>query len=397
MCTVYSMLNIIGGTYIEKCREPNYYAIFGSGLRAAIALADKGFSIKFNSCVGDADNETIGSICNTFQIMANLVSIEKTISFVYDQPLAKPKTHSVQVKKTVLEINREDCDHVLYYGMIEATCQVNANYLVYDPQNGVSFKDTGSNAKHLAIILNKQEAVHFYGADDTEDLNIIGKKLIESEDAEVIVIKNGSHGALIIDKESIQTIPVFRTDTVWPIGSGDIFSAVFAWKWIEEKLPPREAVYLASLYTAFYCETKDIPLPTTPKDYEPLMPKKAKKRVYLAGPFFNMGERWLISELRKALLDFDNLVFSPYHDVGIGSTQNIVDQDIEGIVNSDVMLAVVNGLDSGTLFEIGYAIALGKKVIVMAENISDEDLLMLKGTKCEITDDFSTAIYRTSW
>lgn len=391
------MLNIVGGTYIERCRDPNSYEIFGSGLRAAMALAEKGFNIQFSSCVGEKECETVSSNCNTFNITTSFQSIKKTISFNYDHPLAKPNVFPYLPDKPEIVLNSIVADNILYYGLIEATVKVIGDYVVYDPQNRISFKNTHSTARHLAIILNKKEAVYFCGLNDTEDLKEIGKSLLVNENAEVIVIKNGSQGALVIDDAGVYEIPVFRTNSVWPIGSGDIFSAVFAWKWIEEKLLPKDAAYFASLYTAFYCETKDIPLPSIPKDYEALSINSDKKKVYLAGPFFTMSERWLIKELRKSLIDFGNLVFSPFHDVGLGSTQTIVDQDIEGIVNADVLLAVVSGLDPGTLYEIGFAKALNKKVVVLAENITPEDLLMLSGTGCEITNDFSTAVYKASW
>jgi nucleoside 2-deoxyribosyltransferase len=49
------------------------------------------------------------------------------------------------------------------------------------------------------------------------------------------------------------------------------------------------------------------------------------------------------------------------------------------------------------VFEIGYARALGKPVVVFAQNVSEESLKMLEGTECDICDDFVTAIYRTAW
>jgi len=391
------MLNIVGGTYIERCLEPISYKIFGSGLRASIALSGKEISIQFNSCVGEKELETASSLCNTFNIKASFLQIEETISFIYDHPLSSPEVYPNVPDNPAIVLDPIDSDIILYYGMIEATAKVNGTYVIYDPQNYINFKSTGSTAKHLAIILNRKEAIYFYGSKDSEDLHKIGKALLDAEDAEVIVIKDGSNGALVVENSGYSTIPVFKTDSVWPIGSGDIFSAVFAWKWAEEKLPAKEAAYIASLFTAFYCDTQDIQLPNKPRHYDALPKIADKKKVYLAGPFFTMGERWLIQELRQALIDFGNIVFSPFHDVGLGSSPTLVQQDIEGIINSDVLLAVFNGSDPGTLFEIGYAKALGKKVVVIAENASSQDLFMLVGTGCEITYDIATAVYKTSW
>ena len=110
-----------------------------------------------------------------------------------------------------------------------------------------------------------------------------------------------------------------------------------------------------------------------------------------------MAERWLINELRDKLLEFGNRVFSPFHEVGNGLPHEVVAPDIAGIREADVVLAVATGLDAGTIFEVGFARALGKRVVVFAENTTEHDLTMLIGTDCEITDDFATAIYSTSW
>lgn len=75
----------------------------------------------------------------------------------------------------------------------------------------------------------------------------------------------------------------------------------------------------------------------------------------------------------------------------------MVEKDIEGLKNSEVIFAIVDGVDSGTLFEIGYAIAEGKKVIAFAQNETEESLKMLEGTNCEIVKDLTTAIYKTYW
>jgi nucleoside 2-deoxyribosyltransferase len=391
------MLNIIGGTYIERCREPSRREIFGSGFRAAIALADKAIDIKFSSCVGEKDIETVTSICNTYEIVNNFKLLDKTIIFYYDHPLVKPKILDKSNDIIDLVVEHSSDDNILYYGMIEATSTVNGNYVVYDPQNWVSFKNTKSTANHLAIILNKQEAQNLYGNENEKDLSLIGERILALENAEVVVIKDGTCGAFVIEKGGAQRVPVFETEKVWPIGSGDVFSAVFAWKWIECGLPASQAAYYASSYTAFYCETCDLPLPEDVPNYKPIPEHSNGRKIYLAGPFFTMGERWLINEFRNTLRHFGNIVFSPYHDVGVRLDQDVVDKDITAIFNSDLLLAIANGLDAGTLFEIGYARAKGKRVVVFAENVSEEDLLMLKGTECEITNDFSTAVYIASW
>lgn len=61
------------------------------------------------------------------------------------------------------------------------------------------------------------------------------------------------------------------------------------------------------------------------------------------------------------------------------------------------MLAIADGLDSGTIFEVGYARSRGIPVVMYAENVSPEDLKMMDGTDCFLRDDFVSAIYQTAW
>jgi nucleoside 2-deoxyribosyltransferase len=395
------MLNIIGGSYIENCIDPPYHELYGSGLRAAAALANKGFKIKFHSCICKELEALAILKSSTFGYTYDYSIISKTIEFDYYHPLSKPIP--IINENSITQFNNIRGENILYYGMIEAIARINGDYVVYDPQNHKSFIDTGSSAKHLAVILNKKEALSLSKIDD-HDLTSIGKDLLMSENAEIIVIKNGVHGALVFEGRNVYEIPVFKTNTVWPIGTGDVFSAVFAWKWMIEKNSAYQSAYQASQFTAQYCQSKQLPLSNTYNTLEKIEIEKKIKNIYLAGPFFTIAERWLINELRNILIDFGNTVFSPYHDVGIIDScniktlsSNIADKDLEGLSGCDAVLAIISGLDAGTLFEIGYAKSLNKKIVILAQNVNTNDLTMFIGTGCEITNDFSTAIYSVSW
>ena len=66
-------------------------------------------------------------------------------------------------------------------------------------------------------------------------------------------------------------------------------------------------------------------------------------------------------------------------------------------MKSRAVFAVVDGLDAGTMFEVGYARALDIPVIACVQAEQEEDLKMLDGTGCKIFDDFVTAVYHTAW
>ncbi|MDD4697647.1 MAG: PfkB family carbohydrate kinase [Fermentimonas sp.] len=397
------MFNIIGGSYFENCKEPNRRDFFGSGIRGAAVLSNKGIDILFYSCVSEKHISTAKYSSKLFGYNYKYLLVPETIEFDYYHPLSKPFIINYDKNKPINEIIIDNESDFLYYGMLEANAKINGNYVVYDPQNHRSFKDTGSTAKHLAIILNKKEA-HLLAKTNSKDLRRVGNKLLESENAEVVVIKNGSSGALVFHGDNIQEIPVFRTDRVWPIGSGDVFTAIFSWQWIIEKKNPFESALYSSMQTACFCQSNILPIVEPLVSLKPIEIKKSVKRVYLAGPFYTLSERWLINQLRNSLIDFGNKVFSPLHDVGIidpsdiyTESKDISEKDLAGLDKCDVVLAVFSGMDAGTLFEIGYAISKNKKVVILSENVNNNDLTMFIGTGCEITDDFTTAIYKTSW
>src|SRR3546814_19719315 len=74
-------------------------------------------------------------------------------------------------------------------------------------------------------------------------------------------------------------------------------------------------------------------------------------KVYLAAPFFDLAQRWLFEEARSNLLDMGAQVFSPVHEVGPGPASIVAPEDIAGLEAADVVFAVLNGVDPGTIFE----------------------------------------------
>jgi len=228
--------------------------------------------------------------------------------------------------------------------------------------------------------------------------------LAAQQGAEVVVLKMGPKGALVYHDGAHHLVPAYATSRVWKIGSGDQFAANFAYAWMEECRPPVEAAERASRATAFYAQHRGYPTVAELDAFAPAPLVVSKNyeegrvpTVYLAGPFFTLGQLWVVEQARNCLRDMGLRVFSPYHDVGHGPAELVVGQDVEGILQSDVVLAIGDGLDSGTIFEAGYARARGIPVVFYAENESQEDCKMMEGTDCFLCDDFVSAIYRTVW
>lgn len=152
-------LTIVGGTYLELCTEPLSQELYGSGLRAAAALSRNVPGIKFISCVGPDYLPMAAAVARAFNFSASFEALAETVKFVYYHPLSVPAIYpesALAEKKVLMPPVRADA--VLVYGQIEAQVSVAGNYVVYDPQNHVPWRETGSQAQHLALVLNSHEA-----------------------------------------------------------------------------------------------------------------------------------------------------------------------------------------------------------------------------------------------
>ncbi len=150
---------------------------------------------------------------------------------------------------------------------------------------------------------------------------------------------------------------------------------------------------------ARYVETRGVQVELAGLEDRVAQPAAVSGRcIYLAGPFFTLSQRWLVEETRRCLEMLGATTFSPVHDVGVqGGAAQIAERDLEGLEQSSAVMAIVDGDDAGTLFEVGYARKLGLPVVVLAESPKPESLTMLEGSGCEISDDFATAIYKAVW
>jgi len=393
-------LDVIGGAYHEYCIEPHWEEIYGSGFRAAHALSGFGLELHFHTYADQEVKAFLDFFAENYGLQLNSHDVDLSVSFSYTQPLASPSYFPIQTAfSKVKPLTTGPVDGCILFGMIEGDAIVDAKRVVYDPQNPnspTSFWANGSMAKELVIVMNMGEATAFTQCKSIED---IADFLFTNENIVGAVIKNGPQGAYVLESGSITHTPAYKTDKVWPIGTGDIFTAYFGYQWIIKGEPIGTAARLASLVTAYYAESPVLPLlGDYPQHLEPfLMDKMATAKVYLAGPFFTMGQRWMVNEFRNTLLSFGLPVFSPLHDVGLGEADQVVEPDLNALNQCGVVLALLDGKDLGTVFEVGYAVAKGIPVLAFLENEKRSDLTMLIGSGCEFENDFSSCIYKIFW
>jgi hypothetical protein len=268
-----------------------------------------------------------------------------------------------------------------------------APFLAFDPR---PFFENGSTADRLALILNRLEAQYFSGETDPEQAVA---NLLQRREADIIVLKMGGHGAMVATKEGRSMIPAYQSESIFKIGSGDVFSAAFTQFWAVEGRSAAEAAHLASRATSQYVNTRSLPIHSADEllALGAIPVTSGKGRVYIAAPFFNLAERWVVEEIRNQLLLMDVPVFSPLHDVGEGPGEIVAPLDLEGLDGCSSVLAVLNGGDAGTIFEVGYAVARGIPVVALAQNMRPEDVKMPAGAGCRIVGDLVSAIYHAVW
>lgn len=388
---------IVGGVYRERCVEPLWDAIYGSAGRALVATSHIAPGAHLVSYVDDATAPGAKALAHgcgaTFEGHATPASV----CFDYLHPLAAPRINPPPgaVKNEPITVTG---NVVLRYGMLEGDAIVHAKKAIYDPQSSFGtepFGANGSTAESLAIVLNKAEARSMTGIEDPQ---IAAASLLD-DGVDVVVLKMGPLGALVVTADKVEPVPLYKSTSVFKIGSGDVFSSTFAALWGVQGIDPFQAADIASRATAYYCQTRSLPPPDPvslqQQDFEPLKPGKGT--IYLAGPFFDIGQRWLVEEANDYLLEMGAEVFSPVHEVGPGPAHFVAPEDIKGLEKSDVVFAILNGMDPGTIFEVGYAVKMGIPVIGLAQNVRPEDLKMMEGTGCEIHSDFASTIYRAIW
>jgi len=392
-----SQLTIAGGIYREKCVWPAWNQVYGSAGRASCALAGSVDEIILHTYASSETAALFLPLAELDEIVFRPTLAAQNISFEYIHSLSIPiirPSPTIIKRENSIEVTG---DAVLRFGMIEGSAKVHAKKCVYDPQSAFhpeAFEYNGSQAERLAIVANRKEIVALAGGGKEP---IPAAQSLLKDNVEVVVVKQGVGGASVVTRKGVLAIPAFQTKHVFTVGSGDVFAAFFASEWAVHDLEPNEAALHASRAVAEYVETMAFPIPPF-KDLAQLPEAAAKLgMVYLAGPFFSLGQRWLVDDVRRCLRELGLDVFSPVHDIGSGPAEQVGPADIEALDKCDLVFALLDGMDSGTLFEVGWARAKGKPVYGVAQNASEEDLKMVIGSGCRVFDDLVTALHHAAW
>ncbi|QQZ09913.1 nucleoside 2-deoxyribosyltransferase [Heyndrickxia vini] len=117
-------------------------------------------------------------------------------------------------------------------------------------------------------------------------------------------------------------------------------------------------------------------------------------RVFIASPFFNEEQIDRVKRLENALsnnpyvMDIFSARFHQYKNLPFGSDQwrkVVFHNDLKHLRRSDVVVAIHDYegscVDSGTAFEIGYAYAMQKPIILIKEKESIPNLMLVESIR----------------
>ena len=375
-----------GGCYRELCERPHWNAIFGSGGRAAAALARISPSIELYTYCHPKRLEGPNAIQDR-GVLVHPVPSKQEISFAYFHPLSspgiEPNINRIASEKPITCRGKV----ILRFGFLEGDAIVHGETVVYDPQTlskPCSFEENGSSAKRLALVLNAEELLQSVGG---ETIETSATALVARENADVVVVKCGARGAAVIEKgKDLIWVSAFRTPGVFKIGSGDVFSATFAHYWGIKETSAAESAELASRCTATYCASRHLPIPS--EDELPEFPPvnyNAHTKVGVVGNKNSLANQWLIEETLWCLNK-------------LGQPAKFVDFTLEegkSCLNTvDSVLVLADTLEDYGIAAIESA---RKKELSLVALHERENTEFASSDAVSTTDDFTTAIYWTVW
>lgn len=377
-------MHIAGGLYKETCLVPDWNAEYGSGGRAAAAAA--GLSpVTVLHAYAPAFGLSSQNALERLGVELRLQPSSHGIAFAYFHPLSTPHIEphrSAIVQHAPIELSDEA---VLRFGFLEGEAIVHANRAVYDPQtsfNPAMFADNGSSADELALVLNEAEARALSGRSDVREA---ATALLGPGGAHVVVVKGGARGALVMERGGATAeVPAYRSERVFKIGTGDVFSSVFTLEWAERKQPAFLAADRASLSVAAYCASGILPLTADAQTPREPVTLEETPVVLLDGAVDTIGHRFVMEEARSSLLELGARVVCPALD---GAST---------ISPASIMSALVIGesLHGGLRLRLQELESSGIPVVLLDE-------LRATGTPAQgrlhVIDDFTSAIYFALW
>lgn len=363
---------------------PTRITLLGSGGRAALTLVGLRDDIELHTFHPSSLEQDVALNFEPLGVSVTVYPVPCRHSFEYLHPLSRPRIVPLP-SRDVVSVAVE-ASEVLRFGCLEGDFRVTARRAVYDPQSGTSpaaFRDNGSTAERLALVLNAEEIRRLAGE---SDIAAAAASTMRRDRATAVVVKDGPFGAYVFEEKesSPHHVPAYPTRSVYKIGSGDVFSATFAHAWLSGQASAADAADLASRRTADYVESPAFPLPRVTSRRTAAWVGPDRRRVLVSSARDGTSGRWLQEEAARGLEDLGATIV---RDESFGS-RVATDGDF------DLVLILLGNTDNAVA-ETCAALAHGKSVVAFADNPEILDAIQVLGAVAE--DDLCSALFRTQW
>lgn len=261
---------VVGGTYREVCLFPAWDQIYGSGLRASIALSAVSPGTHLHTFASKKWHADVLATLEAVGLSGSLVPIDDELTFGYLHPFHPLYVPNCEPKGTI----SVKSDVALCFGMIEGNARIFGKRVVYDPQNSSFWLAEGSEMDALSIILKPEELLRIINQGELQStsegekeaaIDDLHDQVIALRDSkreiDVVIIRNRFGEVCVYDGDDPHRVKSYAAESFFRIGSGDVFAAAYAYAWGEKKFPPLEAADYAARCVAFFVEGPRLPIP----------------------------------------------------------------------------------------------------------------------------------------
>jgi hypothetical protein len=374
---------IVGGTYIEECKWPESHRLMGSGARAALVISDLSPGSELYTYVDPANRDDLKFTMT--KVKPRLRARREPITFYYEHPLTSPPEQQPNKPLPKGPSWAITGDTVLAFPLRECKVLVNADRAVIEISPREDERIERGKIGTLALIAG-QDGLPDPSSATAPDLRSRAEGWLIKYDADLIIIRWQAGGGVLFDGKRQWDIPAYVVRNWFKIGAGNVFCAMFAHYWGEQKMDALRAAELASRSSAYYAS--ELAIPMVAEGALPAMETfnpTIECKIFIASPWSSMAQRWL---LNQAIDSLDRLGLRTV------SAYDLKRRDIEAQLDRcDAVLVLAEGADIASVLAVGLARVRHLPIVVLAED-SKESRLDWQGTDCEIASDFASAIYR---
>jgi len=275
---------IAGGTYGERCHYPRWDQIYGSGLRAAVAVANVSPGSTLHTYAPSEWADDIKATLNSFGLRGELTSTGVPITFSYLHTFERMEIAGINHSEPLL---RASGPAVLRFGMIEGDAKVEGDRVVFDRQSSQGlFQHNGSRAGSLAQIATREEVLSL-ARDHGSELDRLREGVIALREMtstlRIVLVKDGLGGLTLFEGDDDITVPSYAVESYFRIGAGDVIAAAFAHGWAELHLAPSAAAEYAARSVAYFVEGPRLPLPPPAELSNRIESAKRKENIRIVG------------------------------------------------------------------------------------------------------------------